>query len=87
MKIFLMEIIIIVLKSTDIDGKTQLSDIITVKYNRPDSYAVFPNPAQDFMTIDLSSLNGQPVDISVVTPLGQVVKSIHLDNPLSITPN
>jgi hypothetical protein len=35
-----------------------------------DAISVFPNPASNYVTIDLSELNGMPVDIQMINPTG-----------------
>ncbi len=66
------------------DGSSQVSQIINVKYAKPDAYAVYPNPANDYFSLDLSTLDGQPVDISIMDALGKIVKTEHIDSaPLS----
>ncbi len=66
------------------DGSSQTSQIVNVKYAKPDAYAVYPNPANDYFSLDLSILDGQPVDISIMDAVGKIVKTEHIDSaPLS----
>jgi hypothetical protein len=62
-------------------GSGQYSEIINIKYERPDAYAVFPNPAEDYFSIDLSLANGKAVDISVISLLGKVIKTERIQTP------
>ena len=59
----------------------QYSEVVKVRYERPDAYAVFPNPATEDVSIDLSSANGKPVDITIISLLGKVVKQERISTP------
>jgi hypothetical protein len=59
----------------------QYSEIVKVRYDRPNLYDVFPNPTTDYFTIDLSPANGKAVDIKIITLLGKVVKQERIETP------
>ncbi len=59
----------------------QYSEVVKVHYERPDAYAVFPNPATENVSIDLSSANGKPVDITIISLLGKVAKQERVSTP------
>ena len=59
----------------------QYSEIVRVRYDRPNLYDVFPNPTTDYFSIDLSPANGKAVDIKIITLLGKVVKQELIDTP------
>ena len=59
----------------------QYSEVVKVRYERPDAYAVFPNPATEDVSIDLSGANGKPVDITIISLLGKVVKQERISTP------
>jgi Ricin-type beta-trefoil lectin domain-like/Secretion system C-terminal sorting domain/Polysaccharide deacetylase len=61
------------LKSINADGTFQMSEVITVKYERQDLYTVSPNPASDYINVDLTPAGNRNVDIQVVSILGKVV--------------
>jgi hypothetical protein len=62
------------LKTTNFDGKIEVSDVVKIRYESPKSYVVFPNPASDHVEIDLSDApQGKEVDIALITLLGKVV--------------
>ena len=62
-------------------GSGQYSEVVNIKYDRPDAYAIFPNPAEDYFSIDLSLANGKAVDISVISLLGKVIKTERIATP------
>ncbi len=62
-------------------GSGQYSEVVNIKYERPDAYAVFPNPADDYFLMDLSLANGKAVDISVISLLGKVIKTERIQTP------
>jgi Secretion system C-terminal sorting domain len=51
-----------------------VSDVAIIRYESPKSYAVFPNPASDYVEIDLlEAPQGKEVEIAIVSLLGKVV--------------
>jgi peptidoglycan/xylan/chitin deacetylase (PgdA/CDA1 family) len=67
------------LKTVGQNGQIQVSDIVKVRYETPQLYVVFPNPATDFVNIDLSqATQGKDVDIAVLSLLGKIVYQIEL---------
>ena len=52
----------------------QLSEIVTIKYQLPEVYALSPNPTTETVTIDLSLSQGRAVELALMTPLGIVVR-------------
>ena len=59
----------------------QYSEIVKVRYDRPNLYDVFPNPTIDYFSIDLSPANGKAVDIKIITLLGKVIKQERVETP------
>ena len=50
------------------------SEIVKVHYEIPNAYLLFPNPAHDYVDIDLAqAAQGKPAEIAVITLLGKVV--------------
>ena len=62
-------------------GSGQYSEVVNIRYEQPDAYAVFPNPADDYFLMDLSLANGKAVDISVISLLGKVIKTERIATP------
>lgn len=69
------------LVSVGSDGTSITSEVVTVKYTQPDAYSVYPNPASEYFTLDLSPLKGQEVDIAVISPVGTIIKTEHIETP------
>ncbi len=47
-----------------------------IKIEKLNNIQVYPNPAGDFLIVDLHGLNGQPCEITILNVLGQPVKYI-----------
>ena len=71
------------LKTIANDGSTQLSELVTIRYVKLDSYSIFPNPATDEFTVDLTDAVGKNVDIAIMTAFGKVVKEVKMDEVTS----
>ncbi len=55
------------------DGLSMLSELKTVQYKEMSAIFMFPNPATDFIEINLDSYVGKPVNVNVYNPFGQNV--------------
>jgi hypothetical protein len=64
------------LKQTDFDGKSDVSDIVSVSNFDVELLNIFPNPATDNITFVIFSKNEFLCAVSVFNALGQVVKII-----------
>jgi hypothetical protein len=71
------------LKTIANDGSMQVSDLVNIRYAKPEGYSVFPNPTTDNFTIDLTDAVGKSVDIAIVTAFGKVVKEVKIEEVLS----
>lgn len=69
------------LKTVSQNRQTQLSDIVKVRYEQPQAFTLFPNPAIDNVEIDLSQVaQGKDVDIAIITLLGKVVYQTKIES-------
>ncbi len=68
------------LKTKDIDGKINYSNIQQLQHNKVTEIIVFPNPASDILQVKLNK-NYNSVNVQIVNVKGQVVKQY---NKLSI---
>ena len=62
------------LKTIFNDGTAQVSALVNIKYAKSEGYTVFPNPAIESFSVDLSNATGKSVDIAIVTPFGKIIK-------------
>ncbi|MCE3280374.1 MAG: hypothetical protein K0S44_2565 [Bacteroidetes bacterium] len=62
------------LKQTDFDGRSSYSQIISVSFNSGLITKIFPNPASDFLNIDISGKVQEKLQLQIITCLGVVVK-------------
>lgn len=49
----------------------QYSEALRINYLKPNNYNIFPNPAQDYVDIDLSEVVGNPVNIHIYSIIGK----------------
>jgi hypothetical protein len=61
------------------DGTSQKSDIRTVSFNGAGAVRVFPNPANDYVNIDLSPFEGVQVTITVFNQVGKLMRSATIE--------
>jgi Ricin-type beta-trefoil lectin domain-like/Secretion system C-terminal sorting domain/PA14 domain len=66
-------------KAIDKDGSVQFSNSVTVKYQEPNTYALSPNPTQDYVDVNLSTCENRPVVLTIMDALGHKVQSVSLD--------
>ena len=55
------------------DGSTKKSDILTVNFKNLSSIRVFPNPANDYLDLDLTTYKGENVAVFMYNKFGQQV--------------
>jgi hypothetical protein len=66
-------------KAIDKDGSVQFSNLVTIKYEEPNTYALSPNPTQDYVDINLTACENRPVVLTIMDALGHKIHSIALD--------
>ncbi len=67
------------LKSVNTDGSFELSEPITLKYQQPNLYALYPNPSIDYVEVNLTTCENSPIVLTVVDASGHSVKTVSLD--------
>jgi hypothetical protein len=70
------------LKAVDFDGKFEYSNVLNIEYS-PDSYRernieyrIFPNPANDFITVEIN----EPTTIQIINSTGQILLEKQMSN-------
>jgi hypothetical protein len=66
----------------DYDGEKEKSDVITISRSDVfDSWDVtlYPNPSQGEVTLDINLLEGESVNVRVLSLLGQVIYNENID--------
>ena len=61
------------IKVTYVDGATKISDIKTINYKGLTGLRLFPNPAIDVLSLDLTTYKGQAVSVYLYNQFGQQV--------------
>ena len=76
------------------DGTTKVSNQSVVKFNKAYDFRIFPNPASDYIDVDLKQYEGKTVTLQVYNSFGKVISTqqverasslpVHLDlNPIA----
>ena len=76
------------------DGTTKVSNQSVVKFNNAYDFRIFPNPASDYIDVDLKQYEGKTVTLQVYNSFGKVISTqqverasslpVHLDlNPIA----
>ncbi len=71
------------IKVTYLDGTTRVSDAKTLTFKGIESISLFPNPANDYVDIDLKKFNGLQVTISVYNQFGKLIQSSQVEKASS----
>lgn len=65
---------------SDILKTPRYSEIVHLNYHPADNYALFPNPASDFIDINLASIQSKAVKFSIFNSIGKQVLFEKMDN-------
>ena len=66
-------------KVTYLDGSTKISDAKTVNFKTAQGVSVYPNPAVESVSVDLSKYKGQAVTVALFNNFGQQVLTQSVD--------
>ncbi|MBL7818656.1 MAG: T9SS type A sorting domain-containing protein [Saprospiraceae bacterium] len=61
------------------DGTTKVSNQSVVKFNKAYDFRIFPNPASDFIEVDLKQYEGKNATIQVYNSFGTIVSTQHIE--------
>lgn len=65
--------------SVTLTGKKRISNTKKALFGERNLVALYPNPAGEFVMIDLMPYKGKAVDVVITDQFGKTIKSIHLD--------
>ena len=65
---------------SDVLKTPQYSDVVRLKYQPAGTYTLYPNPANDFIDINLSAIQSKSVKISIFNSIGKLVLSENIDH-------
>ncbi|MDZ7876985.1 MAG: HYR domain-containing protein [Saprospiraceae bacterium] len=71
------------IKTVENAGNIKLSDIKTVTFVKTDGVRLFPNPANDYVDIDLKKYDGLQVTITLYNQFGKIVQTAHIEKASS----
>jgi glucose/arabinose dehydrogenase len=58
----------------------QYSDLIALDFSHFNDFVIFPNPANDYIDVDLDEVRFKEVDITITDISGKVMKTQHIDS-------
>jgi trimeric autotransporter adhesin len=72
------------LKSTDLDGKYNYSEIRKVNFDKQYSYSIYPNPSTDFLKLSVDDPSGFSGSAQIINAEGRVLisKQLNVNNQL-----
>ncbi len=65
---------------TDGAKSPQYSEVITLDFSHLNDYMLFPNPANEYIDIDLEKVINRAVDITITDVTGHILKQLHIDS-------
>ncbi len=68
------------LTTVGLDGVNQTSVWLNIKFTRQELYTISPNPSNDELDIDISSEQGKSVELTLISPLGQIMKAEKIES-------
>jgi hypothetical protein len=68
------------LKIIDQSGSYSYSKMVTIRYDKNGSIAIFPNPAKDVLTVQLHLPKGA-ISLQIIDAMGRMVKTVTLQSP------
>jgi Secretion system C-terminal sorting domain len=71
------------IKTVETAGSAKLSDIKTVTFAKTDGVRLFPNPARDYVDIDLKKYDGLQVTITVYNQFGKILQTAQVEKASS----
>jgi hypothetical protein len=67
------------------DGTTKTSNLSTVKFTKTPDFRIFPNPASDYIDVDLKQYAGKAVTLQVYNSFGKLMTTQQVDRATSAT--
>jgi hypothetical protein len=71
------------IKTVDNTGSIKISDIKTITFAKTDGVRLFPNPAHDYVDVDLKKYNGLEVTITVYNQFGKLLQTAQIEKASS----
>jgi HYR domain/PA14 domain/Ricin-type beta-trefoil lectin domain-like/Secretion system C-terminal sorting domain len=71
------------IKTVDNTGSVKISDIKTITFAKTDGVRLFPNPAHDYVDVDLKKYNGLEVTITVYNQFGKLLQTAQIQKASS----
>lgn len=71
------------IKTVQMDGEVKISDIKTLTFGKVQDVRIFPNPASDFIDVDLKVYEGKQVNIFIYNGMGKLVNTTNVESATS----
>ena len=73
------------IKTVENAGTIKLSDIQTVNFSKNDGLRLFPNPAHDYVDVDLKKYDGSAVTITLYNQFGKLIQTAQIEKASTAT--
>ena len=73
------------IKTVQMDGEVKYSDIKTLTFGKVQDVRIFPNPASDFIEVDLKVYEGKQVNIFMYNAMGKLINTTNVESATSAT--
>ena len=71
------------IQTVPLNGTPQYSEVKMLKFGKQDGIKIFPNPANDFLNIDLKVYENKAVNVYFYNAIGKLVKKVEVQNATS----
>jgi hypothetical protein len=71
------------IKTVQMNGDVSISDIKTLTFGKVQDVRIFPNPASDFIDVDLKVYEGKQVNIFMYNAMGKLINTTNVESATS----
>jgi PA14 domain/HYR domain/Ricin-type beta-trefoil lectin domain-like/Secretion system C-terminal sorting domain len=71
------------IKTVQLDGEVKVSDIKTLTFGKVQDVRIFPNPASEYIDVDLKIYEGKQVNVYIYNAMGKLVKTTNVESATS----
>jgi Secretion system C-terminal sorting domain len=71
------------IKTVEMNGNVSVSDIKTLTFGKVQDVRIFPNPASEFIDVDLKVYEGRQVNIFMYNGMGKLVNTTNVESATS----
>jgi hypothetical protein len=71
------------IKTVQLDGEVKVSDIKTLTFGKVQDVRIFPNPANEYIDVDLKIYEGKQVNVYIYNAMGKLVNTTNVESATS----